>query len=116
LRKDFTGATLPDGADAIVLQEDASELGDDVEINGCREGWIEVLPIGGSDKQVAEYIAQIYADKSCVGTAMRAAQEGLCLSDIKRVMTVEEEVGSDDAQRFIDKIMHSHSATNGPDS
>src|SRR5215468_5463495 len=33
----FTGATLPDGADTIVLQEDASELGDDVEITRVAE-------------------------------------------------------------------------------
>src|SRR5262245_1974046 len=28
----FTGATLPDGVDTIALQEDANELGDEVEI------------------------------------------------------------------------------------
>jgi molybdopterin molybdotransferase len=33
----FTGATLPDGADTIALQEDASEFGDNVEIRRIPE-------------------------------------------------------------------------------
>jgi hypothetical protein len=83
----------------------------------CREGWIEVLPIGGSDKQVAEYIAEIYGGgEGDVETAVKAAQEGLCLSDIKRVITVRQEVGWRDAERLIDEIARSHSASNGPDS
>jgi len=33
----FTGATLPDGADTIALQEDATEFADDIEIRQVPE-------------------------------------------------------------------------------
>jgi molybdopterin molybdotransferase len=42
----FTGATLPDGADTIALQEDASELGDDVEITRVPEPGRHIRPAG----------------------------------------------------------------------
>lgn len=42
----FTGATLPDGADTIALQEDASELGDDVEIIRVPEPGRHIRPAG----------------------------------------------------------------------
>jgi molybdopterin molybdotransferase len=42
----FTGATLPDGADMIALQEDASELGDDVEIRRVPEPGRHIRPAG----------------------------------------------------------------------
>src|SRR5499427_3185108 len=44
----FTGATLPDGADTIALQEDASELGDDVEIARVPEPGRHIRPVGTS--------------------------------------------------------------------
>jgi molybdopterin molybdotransferase len=44
----FTGATLPDGADAIALQEDASELGDEVEITRLPEPGRHIRPAGTS--------------------------------------------------------------------
>jgi molybdopterin molybdotransferase len=44
----FTGATLPDGADAIALQEDASELGDDIEIKQVPERGRHIRPAGTS--------------------------------------------------------------------
>jgi molybdopterin molybdotransferase len=42
----FTGATLPEGADTIALQEDASELGDDVEIRRVPEPGRHIRPAG----------------------------------------------------------------------
>jgi len=42
----FTGATLPDCADTIALQEDASELGDDVEITRVPEPGRHIRPAG----------------------------------------------------------------------
>jgi molybdopterin molybdotransferase len=42
----FTGATLPDGADTIALQEDARELGDDVEITRVPEPGRHIRPAG----------------------------------------------------------------------
>ena len=42
----FTGATLPDGADTIALQEDASEVGDVVEIRRVAEPGRHVRPAG----------------------------------------------------------------------
>jgi molybdopterin molybdotransferase len=42
----FTGATLPDGADTIALQEDAIELGDDVEITRVPEPGRHIRPAG----------------------------------------------------------------------
>ena len=44
----FTGATFPDGADTIALQEDASELGDDVEIARVPEPGRHIRPVGTS--------------------------------------------------------------------
>ncbi len=42
----FTGATLPDGADTIALQEDASEFGDNVEIRRVPEPGRHIRPAG----------------------------------------------------------------------
>jgi molybdopterin molybdotransferase len=42
----FTGATLPDGADTIALQEDASEFGDNVEIRWVPEPGRHIRPAG----------------------------------------------------------------------
>jgi len=42
----FTGATLPDGADTIALQEDASEFGDNVEIRKVPEPGRHIRPAG----------------------------------------------------------------------
>jgi len=42
----FTGATLPDGADTIALQEHATELGDDVEITRVPERGQHIRPAG----------------------------------------------------------------------
>src|SRR5215468_8138521 len=42
----FTGATLPDGADTIALQEDASELGGCVEITQVPEPGRHIRPAG----------------------------------------------------------------------
>jgi molybdopterin molybdotransferase len=44
----FTGATLPHGADAVALQEDASELGDDVEVMRVSERHRHIRPAGTS--------------------------------------------------------------------
>jgi hypothetical protein len=82
----------------------------------CREGWIEVLPIGDSDQEVAEYVAQIYADGGDVELALKAAQAGLCLSDVKRVITAKQEGDWRDAERLIDEIVRSHGSSNGHDS
>jgi molybdopterin molybdotransferase len=42
----FTGATLPDGADTIALQEHATELADDVEITRIPEPGRHIRPAG----------------------------------------------------------------------
>jgi molybdopterin molybdotransferase len=44
----FTGATLPDGADTIALQEDASELCDNVEIRKVPKPGRHIRPAGTS--------------------------------------------------------------------
>ncbi len=44
----FTGATLPEGADTIALQEDAVEFGDDVEIRQVPELGRHIRPAGTS--------------------------------------------------------------------
>jgi molybdopterin molybdotransferase len=44
----FTGAALPDGADTIALQENASELGDNVEITQVPEPGRHIRPAGAN--------------------------------------------------------------------
>jgi hypothetical protein len=67
----------------------------------CRAGWIDVLPIGQGDMNVAKYITQVYADVGDEELACRAARRGLSLSEIKYVMNIREEKGWQEAEEAL---------------
>jgi len=76
----FTGAPLPEGADAIVMQEAASPAGDDVTINEmpARGQWIRRV---GLDVRVGDHVLS-------TGTLLLGAHLGLAASVGQRALEV----------------------------
>jgi hypothetical protein len=57
----------------------------------CKEGWIETLPIGNTSQDVAEFVAQVFADNSDDELCSEAARLGLSMDEIKRVLVAKKD-------------------------
>jgi hypothetical protein len=71
----------------------------------CRAGWMEVLPIGDSDREIAQYVAQVYADGGNDELATEAARNGLSLLQIQQVIIAYTEEGPDGRDRLMNDII-----------
>jgi hypothetical protein len=57
----------------------------------CKEEWIETLPIGNTSKDVAELVAQVFADNGDDELCSKAARLGLSTAEIGRVLVTSKE-------------------------
>ena len=56
----------------------------------CKEGWIETLPIGNTSRDVAELVAQVFAENGDDELCLRTARLGLLVAEIRRVQPTSQ--------------------------
>lgn len=79
---------------------------------GCRKEWIEVVPLKGVSDEVARFVFENYIEGQTETTAIEAAQRGLSLHEIKRVVSVEEEHNLPLARDLMEELVASRTSKN----